>query len=117
MVVCCYPPALLSGFAVNLNLDYVISSLSSQPRGSQFFLQGTQVAILLTQCRNVARPCLALAELLVQDAHLCEVLAGFLVVLTTSLCNQSFGMLSLQLYCLTRSRLFGCPGDLKGCLL
>ena len=34
VVVCRYPPALLSGFAVNLILDGVVSSLSSHPRGS-----------------------------------------------------------------------------------
>jgi hypothetical protein len=39
-----------------------------------------------------------------QGAHLCEVLAGFLVVLTASLCNQSFGMLSVQLSLASRGR-------------
>jgi hypothetical protein len=92
----------------------LLLSLASQPLGSSFFLQGTQVAVLLTQCRHVARPCLALAKLLVQDAHLCEVLAGFLVVLTASLGNQAFGMLPVELSCLTRSRPFGCPGELEG---
>src|SRR3989440_7450916 len=86
----------------------------SQSSVRQLFLQCTQVAVLLTQCCNITRPCLTLAKLLVQSTHLCQVLAGFLVFLTTSLGDQSFGKLSIQLDCLTRSRFFGGPGDLKG---
>src|SRR2546421_527449 len=67
-----------------------------------------------TSCCNITRPCITLAKLLVQGAHLCEVLAGCLVVLAVSQRDQSFCILSIQLDCLTRSRLFGGPGDLKG---
>jgi hypothetical protein len=48
VVVCSCPSALLSGCAVNLILDSVIRSLSSESRGGSFFLQGTQVAVQLS---------------------------------------------------------------------
>src|SRR5437763_15495154 len=91
-----------------------LRELLSQSSVRQLFLQCTQVAILLTQCCNITRPCITLAKLLVQGAHLCEVLAGCLVVLAISQRDQSFWILSIQLDCLTRSRLFGGPGYLKG---
>ncbi|HYU71928.1 MAG TPA: hypothetical protein VEL31_04525, partial [Ktedonobacteraceae bacterium] len=86
----------------------------SQVSICHFFLQRTQVAVLLAQACQVARPRVMLAELLVQDTHLCQECAGLLVVLATSLGDQSFRPLPIQLYGLARARLFGGPGDLKG---
>lgn len=87
---------------------------SSQTSVGQFLFQRTQVAVLLAQGCHVARPGLMLAKLLVQGTHLCEERAGLLVVLATSLGDESFSPLPVQLYSLAWVCLFGGPGDLEG---
>ena len=91
-----------------------LRELLSQSSVRQLFLQCTQVAVLLTQCCNITRPCLTLAKLLVQGTHLCEERAGPLVVLAASLGDQAFSTLPIQLDGLARTRLFGGLGDLEG---
>lgn len=73
----------------------------------QFFFQRAQVAVLLTQRYQIARPYFMLTKFFVQRTHLRKLLASCLIILTTTLSDQSFSLPPIQFNGLMRSRLFG----------